>query len=367
MTKFLDTSASGIAHLSLSELHICQSYFQRLFYSALELSDVAQTIPMRSWAVGFNYQSQIHLKKFWLSQDPESIEGSETIQTLSVLEVRDNTKILFKTLEGVILLGLLPPEKFPEVMALTLNFLFLHARRLHLILKENTNLEIDLPRVSLMDTLSTQEGIPAYRIDTESIFDLSEDNDAPIRSLETQRIKKYDALIEKGHLLVSDKDYTLARESFLRALNFSETGEAYNLVGWTYSMEGEVEKAKQFCLKAIKTDPAYGASYNDLGSYLLSQGEIKESLKWFELAKNSRNYQNREYPYINAGRAHMMLREYQKALKEFAMALTLAPFNEELHETVTRLKETISKSEFKSDSFDIPSLKNNDDLAPSIF
>lgn len=335
----------GIVHLSLSELHSCHSYFSRLFFATLELSDIASTIPMRSWATAFSYQAGIHLRRYWLNQSPEMMDGPEAIPTLTVKEAKDRTKTIFKTIEGIVSLKLVREEDFPEVMALTLNFLYLHARRLHLILKTHTNLEIDLPRVSLMDTMATEEGIPSYRVESETIFDLSEDRKAPIRSLETQREKKYDSLIEKGHQFVMKKEYDLARETFLRALNFHETAEAYNLVGWTYSLEGKFETAKKFCLKAINTDPAYGAPYNDLGSYLLNQGEIKESLKWFELAKNSRNYQNREYPYINAGRAFMMLRDYKSALKEFAMALTLAPFNEELHLTVQRLKETMAKSE----------------------
>lgn len=359
MKKFSDSGLNGISHLALSELHTCQSYYQRLFFASIELSELSQTLPMRSWAAGFNYQAKIHLRKFWLAQNTENFDGQETIETLSLADAKENTRQLFKTIEGLITLDVMPQEKFPEVMALTLNFFFLHARRLHLILKDNTNLEIDLPRVSLMDTISTEEGIPAYRVDIESIFNLGEDSEAPIRSLETQRGKKYDSLIEKGHAYVSQKEYDLARETFLRALNFSETAEAYNLIGWCYSLEGQLEKAKKFCLKAIKTDPAYGAPYNDLGSYLLSQGEVRESLKWFELAKNSRNYQNREYPYINSGRAHMMLRDYKKALKEFGMALTLAPFNEELHTTVQRLKETISKSELYA--------LEEDDQGPSLF
>lgn len=354
---FKNMTNEGLTHLALSELHTCQSYFQRLFYALLDMSDIAGTTPVRSWAVTFHHQAQLHLKKHWLGQHPEQL-SSETIETLSPLEVKNKTRVLFKTFEGLIELRVLPEVEFTETMSLTLNFLFLHARRLHVILKESTNLEIDLPRVTLMDTIATSEGIPAYRVDQETIFELSEDRTAPVRSLESQRDKKYEDLINKGHQWVSKKEYDLARESFLRALNFQETAEAYNLLGWTYSLEGQFEKAKKFCLKAIQTDPAYGAPYNDLGSYLLAEGEVNESLKWFELAKNSRNYQNREYPYINSGRAYMNKREFKKALKEFSMALTLAPFNEELHETVQRLKETLAKSEL---------FVKEEDLPPSLF
>jgi len=334
----------GLTHLALSELHTCHSYYQRLFYGFLELSEVSNTTPVRSWAASFNHQVKLHIQRHWLGQSPDSI-GPSPIETVSFFEVKDNTRTLFKTLEGLITLRLTNDNDFPDTMALTLNFLFLHARRLHLLTKELTNLEIDLPRVILMDTISTDEGIPAYRVDSRTIFQLREDAQSPIRSIESQRDKKYEELIQKGHVWISKKEYDLARESFLRALNFQETAEAYNLMGWSYSLEGQMEKAKKFCLKAIQTDPAYGAPYNDLGSYLLAEGEVNESLKWFELAKNSRNYQNREYPYINAGRAFMNKREFKKALQEFSMALTIAPFNEELHQTVQRLKETLAKSD----------------------
>lgn len=343
---FQPMTNEGLTHLALSELHTCQSYFQRLFYALLELSDVSGTTPVRSWASSFNHQLRLHIKRHFLNNDFIT-EEDQAIETLSLFEAKDKARLYFKTLEGILELNLIEEERFPEVMSLTLNLLFLHARRLHIVINEQTNntLTIDLPRVCLMDTLATDEGVPAYRVDSETIFNLKEDREAPIRSLTGQREKKYNDLIEKGHAWVSKKENDLARESFLRALNFQETAEAYNLIGWTYSLEGQYEKAKKFCLKAIQTDPAYGAPYNDLGSYLLAEGEVNESLKWFELAKNSRNYQNREYPYINAGRAYMGKREFKKALKEFSMALTLAPFNEELHETVQRLKETLSKSE----------------------
>jgi Tfp pilus assembly protein PilF len=332
----------GIIHLTLSELHTCQNYYQRLFYSILEQSDLACVTSIRSWASTFNYQAMLFLKKEWLN-DTEDWEGQDIVDTVALTEAKEYTRQIFSTLEGIISLGLVPHDQFSQKMAITLNFLYLHARRLHLTIKELTNFNIELPRVTLMDTFQTDEGIPAFRVAPEHIFDLEEDAHAPIRSLQGQRSKKYDELIQKGHAWIAKKEYDLGRESFFKALNYKETAEAYNLIGWTYSLEKQFETAKNFCLKAIKIDPAYGASYNDLGSYLLSEGQVQESLKWFELAKNSRNYQNREYPYINSGRAFMNLRNFKAALEEFSMALTLVPQNEELHQTVQRLKETLNK------------------------
>jgi Tfp pilus assembly protein PilF len=355
---FKNGTHEGITHLALSELHTCHSYFQRLYYAVIELSDVEQTSSIRSWSSTFCYQTKLLINKSWVKRNREE-KSNVVVDTLSLREARDFTKQIFKLFESILILDIMEKELLCDELSETLNFLFLHARRLHLIVNESTNLQIDLPRVSLMDTISTTEEVPAYRVTADSIFDFSTDSHAPVRSIQTQREKKYDELIQKGHSWIAKKEHDMARQSFFRALNFNETAEAYNLIGWTYSLESNFEVAKKFCLKAIKTDPAYGAPYNDLGSYLLSEGETKESLKWFELAKNSRNYQNREYPYINAGRAQMNLRNYKLALKEFGMALTLAPHNEELHLTVTRLKETLNKSDLFTQA--------QDSAPPSLF
>ncbi len=354
---FKNDTHEGITHLALSELHACHTYYQRLFYALLELSEISQINSIRTWSSTFCYQAKLLINKSWVKRGLDK-DPSVVVETMGLTQARDFTKQSFKLFESILILNLIEEELLCDELSETLNFLFLHARRLHLIINEKTDLQVDPPRVSLMDTIATDEGVPAYRVTSDSIFDFTEDSDAPVRSIQTQREKKYDQLIQKGHAWIAAKEYDMARQSFFRALNFQESAEAYNLIGWSYSLEKNFEVAKKFCLKAIKTDPAYGAPYNDLGSYLLSEGETKESLKWFELAKNSRNYQNREYPYINAGRAQMNLRNYKLALKEFGMALTLAPHNEELHLTVTRLKETLNKSELFTKKEDItpPSL-----------
>ena len=107
--------------------------------------------------------------------------------------------------------------------------------------------------------------------------------------------------------------------------------------------------------------------YNDLGTYLLTQGEIEESLKWFSLAKKAINYQNREYPYINSGRAWMAKKNFEKALDEFSKALTLAPFHEELHQTVEKLKRTLHRAHEKNSPGPLHCHENNSPRIKSFF
>ena len=217
------------------------------------------------------------------------------------------------------------------------------------------------------DDISEDSIIPLFSLDKKNIIRFESNGLGSIGSLEWQRDKKYDQLMHEGHEAVFDKDYEKALDKFTKALNYKETAEILTLVGWVHSLSGKLDKAKSYCLKAIQKDEDYGPPYNDLGTYLLTEGQTDESLKWFELAKKAVNYQNREYPYINSGRAHMTLKNLPKALEEFSKALTLAPYHEELHNTVEKLKKSIHKTQTKdwevnwSKSNDASDFTENDD------
>jgi hypothetical protein len=176
-----------------------------------------------------------------------------------------------------------------------------------------------------------------------------------VEVVDHQRARRYEQMIQEGHEAVFCKEHNRALECFMRALNYRETAEVLTLVGWSYSLLGQLDKAKSYCLRAIQKDPDYGPPYNDMGSYLLAEGQTEESLKWFELAKRAINYQNREYPYINAGRAYMTKKKLDRALEEFSQALTLAPFHEELHKTVEKLKKSLMKTPQTGDNLPSPS------------
>jgi Tfp pilus assembly protein PilF len=177
-----------------------------------------------------------------------------------------------------------------------------------------------------------------------------------VHSLEFKRHQKHQDKIREGHQHIVDQDYSKALKCFLSAFQFAETAEVLTLIGWTYSFMGKNEQAKNYCLQAIRKDSDYGPPYNDLGSYLLSEGQVEESLKWFELAKKAPNYQSREFPYINAGRAHMYKKNYHQALEEFNKALELAPFQDELRQTTERLKKAIAKAERSFDEAPAPEM-----------
>jgi hypothetical protein len=68
---------------------------------------------------------------------------------------------------------------------------------------------------------------------------------------------------------------------------------------------------------------------------------VAESLRLFEMAKTATNNPQREYPYINSGRAYMIRKQYHLALRELQIALTLAPYHQNLHKTVQTLMNTL--------------------------
>src|SRR5205085_12203391 len=102
---------------------------------------------------------------------------------------------------------------------------------------------------------------------------------------------------------IAQKNFEEAKNQFFKARNYKDCAEVLTLIGWTYSLLENLREAKSYCMKAIQKDTQYGPAYNDFGNYILNEGQVRESLRWFELAKRAHNYQNREYPYINAGRA----------------------------------------------------------------
>lgn len=236
-----------------------------------------------------------------------------------------------------------------------INLIYRNCFEIHNFIIESTNLEIQFPRLGLIqeETIPTitqaeeSNRAPLFYLDEKRLQTYSEENskkNSPLVFLEMRREEKYEYYLQKGHYFIAQKNYEEAKANFYRARNYKETAEVLTLLAWSYSLLDNRTQAKAYCLKAVQLDSQYGPAYNDFGNYILSEGQIQESLRWFELAKRAHNYQNREYPYINAGRAYVLLKDFDQALTEFSLALTIAPHHHELHETVSKLKSSLEQS-----------------------
>jgi Tfp pilus assembly protein PilF len=356
---------NNIRNLLRSELYSASSYVERIFHALSDIAGLSSIHEVRELSSKMSFDLEAFLSTSLL--DGWSIEDG--IYTQELKQLRLFLKSTTQLTEALLQLPL-NTEKSSKHIVEYINLLYQHAQEFHLLCLDMTSIEIQLPRVNLIDIIDDikeQRPIPRFSLPLRQVTELSHNKLGSISSLEWQRQKNHDQFMQKGHEAIYNKEHVKALENFSKSLNYKETAEILTLIGWAHSLLGKNDKAKSYCLKAIQKDPDYGPPYNDVGTYLMAEGQVDESLKWFELAKSAPNYQNREYPYINAGRAHMSKRNITKALEEFSQALTLAPFHEELHQTVEKLKRSLHKNSEPQNPFPLPQERDSTDLPPPVF
>jgi Tfp pilus assembly protein PilF len=348
-------------NILLAELYSASAYLDRLFHALLHVTNLAHGQHCRRLGKELNYDVSSFLQDEILKSTFESEHQTEDDLKVVRLKMTQAKSLM----ESTIKLGF-NHEAMIDSTVKFINLMYSYCHEFHDYIEKNADLEIQYPRVNLIEIhyehdesfeehLSSyqdedweeDESVPSFYLNKKAVLDVISSNSSSVTNLDVQRNKKHDSFIQDGHEAVFKKDLDKAMDCFTKAMNYKETAEVLTLLAWVHSMGQNYEKAKSLCLKAIQKDPDYGPPYNDLGTYLLSQGEVEESLKWFNLAKKAVNYQNREYPYINSGRAWMAKKNFEKALDEFSKALTLAPFHEELHQTVEKLKRTLHRAHEK--------------------
>lgn len=338
--------------LLLAEFFTAKGYLERLLFAFTEMEKLHVT-PRGKMQI----QKICQESSAFICQRFPNLEFSAEDYIFETSEYKNHIKNFHNFIESIIKLPL-SSDKTQKNIIDYINLIYRCCFELHQFLSESTHLEIQLPRTGLtkeedIPTIKNSEAknIPLFFLEYETIQELSKNTkiiNSPIAFLELKREERYDHFVHRGHFFIAQKNYEEARSQFYKARNYKETAEVLTLLGWTYSLLEDIPKAKAYCLKAIQIDSQYGPAYNDMGNYILNEGNIRESLRWFELAKRAHNYQNREYPYINAGRAYILLKQYEDGLREFSLALTLAPHHEELHETIKKLKMNLAEEKERS-------------------
>lgn len=115
---------------------------------------------------------------------------------------------------------------------------------------------------------------------------------------------------------------------FNRSVAAHPTAEGYTYRGWAVSFLGMLDQAIRDCHLAIAVDPEFGNPYNDIGVYLMRQGQMDEAIGWLEKAKKAKRYDPKHFPYLNLGHIYLAKGEQMKALDEFMKALEIDPENE---------------------------------------
>lgn len=128
---------------------------------------------------------------------------------------------------------------------------------------------------------------------------------------------------------------------YAKSIRLLPTAEAHAFLGWAYSAHHRYDLAIRECLQAIEIDPDYGNSYNDIGSYYVSQGKLDESIAWFDRAKRAVRYESRYFPFLNLGRVYEAKGMALRAIREFEGALALEPGEESCSAALKRLRASL--------------------------
>jgi tetratricopeptide (TPR) repeat protein len=138
-------------------------------------------------------------------------------------------------------------------------------------------------------------------------------------------ISKAQEYLEKAYKLQMDGRYEDAITNYKMSIEFYPTPEAHTFLGWAYSFLGDLDRAIDECKKAIDIDSDYGNPYNDIGSYLIQQGNYDEAITWLELALKAKRYESPQFAHLNLGRAYELKGLWIEALEEYKKAMKISP------------------------------------------
>jgi tetratricopeptide (TPR) repeat protein len=130
----------------------------------------------------------------------------------------------------------------------------------------------------------------------------------------------YDYFLEAyGYQMKGDMDNAV--DLYKQSLEIYPTAEAHTFLGWTYSFLGMYDEAIEECQEAIRIDPDFGNPYNDIGAYLIEQGQLEDAIPWLEKATQAKRYESYCFPHFNLGRVWEHKGEWFKAIDCYKRAL----------------------------------------------
>ena len=134
-------------------------------------------------------------------------------------------------------------------------------------------------------------------------------------------------VLQDAYQAQMEGDYERAVELYHSSLELHPTAEAHTFLGWTYHFQGKLEDAILECRRAIEidVDPTFGNPYNDIGAYMIEQGQFDQAIPWLQQAVDAKRYEPRHFPRYNLGRAYLGKEMYSQAMRCFQEAITIEP------------------------------------------
>ncbi|MCF6270851.1 MAG: tetratricopeptide repeat protein [Melioribacteraceae bacterium] len=142
---------------------------------------------------------------------------------------------------------------------------------------------------------------------------------------EFKNIKIANRYFQKAFDFQMQGEIVEAKLNYLTSIEIHPTAEAYVNLGWTFSKEQNFDEAIKQCHKALEVDLNYGMAYSDIGFYLLKQGEIEESIVWFEEALNADDFDGKFYTYYNLGRVYEQCGRWTESIAMYNKSILLKP------------------------------------------
>jgi len=120
-------------------------------------------------------------------------------------------------------------------------------------------------------------------------------------------------------------DLDEAVDLYRQSIEAFPTAEAHTFLGWTYSFMSLTDEAISECHRATEVDPDFGNPYNDIGAYLIEQGNLYSAIPWLQRAMTAPRYESYFYPHFNLGRVYESQGRAYDALREYKAAMDLNP------------------------------------------
>jgi Tfp pilus assembly protein PilF len=129
---------------------------------------------------------------------------------------------------------------------------------------------------------------------------------------------------------------------YQQSITIYPTAEAHTFLGWVYSFQQRWEEAIAECYQAIAVDSTFGNPYNDIGAYLIAQGDYTSAVPWLKRALAAPRYDCYFYPHCNLGRVYERDKQYLLAIAEYSQALDLNPRYTTALQGIRRLQKLLN-------------------------
>ena len=149
-------------------------------------------------------------------------------------------------------------------------------------------------------------------------------------------------LFRRAYEAQVERDYEAAIEFYRRSIETYPTAEAHTFLGWVYSFQGRYREAIAECLEAIRVDPTLGNPYNDIGSYLIAQGDQWSCVRWFRRALAAPRYDSYAFPHFNLGRVYEQRQRPLDAARHYGLALEEAPDFQQAAKALRRVQARLN-------------------------